>query len=340
MIPQLVDRLIGEGLTPAHAVARVLGADPIDLVMYLDRVWAAAHPGEPQSLRQQLMDLSAFGDHAFPATGPLPASVRSWHHVGFSFCIDNTRAAQILVRVVRAYRSGEALGVPSVETQRWLDNTEVLLSGAANPFGAWLSTSAVRPDAEGVRRNAYWRILGMDLAFGDESNAPVGYHKAESANREFTQVFEELLTELSRAIESDAPDDERIFRLSEGLGSMLRARRREHFLDREELAAATVTGWLDLTLAANTSLVTDLRATATSPAERLRLIGDRVGLAPHSRAAAFFSMATDLSVLLRVLEGGEIAGPEQAPLFYEESRPAIGIEARRVIAGWQAASQS
>ena len=38
--------------------------------------------------------------------------------------------------------------------------------GAPNPIPGWLSISTVRPEAEAVRRNAYWRLLGLDLAFG------------------------------------------------------------------------------------------------------------------------------------------------------------------------------
>jgi hypothetical protein len=343
MIQQLVDRLVTLGRTREQAVGEVLGADPADLVMYMERVWDAANPGSPPGLRQELADLSAFGDTNLGTA--LRGGIRWWDHFGYSFCVENTRAAQIMFRVVRAFRSGEALGVPSVDTQRWLDTTEVLLFGAVNPLGAWLSTSAARPNAEAVRRNAYWRMFAMDLSFGAETNAPFVYDKAEAANRSFPQLFEELLFELWKAIENirniagaNAADDDRIYRLAEQLGFMLRSRRQQQLLNREELAASTAMGWFDLTLAMDTPVVQDLRAQATSPGDRLRIIGERVGLAPHTKAASFFSMAAELSTLLRLLEEDRVTGPNQSPLLYEMAPPAIGVESRRVLTEWSAAS--
>jgi hypothetical protein len=258
--------------------------------------------------------------------------------------------------VVRAFRSGEGLGVPSVPTQRWLDATEALLLEAPNPFPAWLSTSQVRRDAEAVRRNAYFRLFGMDLAHGTDANAPFPFDKAEASNRGFVKVFEELLHELWKAIENirnliagNQTDDDRIYRLSEQLGFMLRSRRINAVLGREELAAATAMGWVELTVSSNTSVVRDLRAEATSSADRLRVIGERVRLAPHSRANSFFAMSTELSLLLRALEAGWVTSSGQAWLLYQTTPPGgtpplppgqrpLGAEVRRVITEWAAAS--
>ena len=216
----------------AGAQADVLTADPLDLVLRMEQVWDAANlwaqatRGPAGPARQAL-----FATGAFARSSPMPDQP-AWDHLGYAYAIENTRAPQILARVVRAFRSGEGLGVPSVPTQRWLDATEALLFGAANPFAAWLSTSAVRPDAEAVRRNAYFRLFGMDLAHGTDANAPYPYDKAEASNRGFVAVFEELLFELWRAIENvrnlvagNTTDDDRIYRLAEQLGFMLRSRR-------------------------------------------------------------------------------------------------------------------
>ena len=117
-------------------------------------------------------------------------------------------------------------------TQRWLDATEVLLFGAANPFAAWLSTSAVRQDPEAVRRNAYWRFFGLDLAFGTEDNRPPVYDKAIAANANFVALFEELLFELWQAMSNvrNTSGRERLrrrsdFRIAEALRFALRSRR-------------------------------------------------------------------------------------------------------------------
>ena len=351
MITQLVQQLGGG----AAAEAQVLTADPLDLVWRMEQTLDAANPWAPNPppagpARRALFATGAFGLIAFPPGAP------AWDHLIYAYAIENTRGSQILARVVRAFRSGEGLGLPSTATQRWLDTTETLLLGAANPVAAWLSTSTVRPDPEAVRRNAYYRLFGMDLAHGTDANAPFPFDKAEASNRAFAQLFEELLHELWRAIENvrnlvagNQTDDDRIYRLAEQLGFMLRSRRQNALLSREELAATTVMGWVHLTLGSNTPLVVDLRAQATSPADRLRVIGERVGLLPHSRANSFFAMATSLSLLLRALEAGWVTSSAQSWLLYLVAPPLgtpplppgvtpLGTEVRRVITEWAAAS--
>jgi hypothetical protein len=349
MIPQLVQQLGGN----ATAQAKVITADPLDLVWRTEQVWDAARLwGQPPAgpARRALFTM---GDFALTPLSTQPA----WDHLIYAYAIENTRAAQILARVVRAFRSGEGLGIPSVATQRWLDATETLLFNAGNPVAAWLSTSSVRPDAEAVRRNAYFRMFGMDLAFGTDANAPYVYDKAEASNRTFVQLFEELLFELWRAVENvrnlvagNTTDDDRIYRLSEQLGFMLRSRRINALLGREELAATTAMGWVELTVSSNTPVVNDLRAQAASAADRLRVIGERVGLLPHSRANSFFSMAADLSLLLRAIEAGWVTDSSRSWLLYQTVTPPnvvpplppgvnpLGTEVRRVITEWAAAS--
>lgn len=354
MIQQLVQRLINAGQTREQAAITVLGSDPLDVTLHMEQIWNTFNPWAPNPApagpaRTSLWALGAFSGNA-PTTGP------AWDHLGYAFVLENTRAVHILRRVVREYRSGEGLGIPSVETQRWLDATETLLFGAAYPFPSWMSTSTVRPDPEAVRRNAYWRLFGMDLAFGAEDNRPFVYDKATAANVSFVKLFEELLYELWKAIENlrnssgaNAADDDRIFRIGEQLTYILRSRRQGQILGREELAAVTALGWVELTLSANTPVVADLRAQATSPSDRLKIIGERVGMAPHSRAAPFFSMASEFSLLLRTLEAGYVSGPQFAWLLYSPTAPSgapplpagaapLSAESRRVITEWSAAT--
>jgi hypothetical protein len=350
MIPQLVQQLGGN----AAAQAQVITADPLDLVWRMEQVWNDANvwnqaqtPAGPA--RQALFGTGAFFNVALPAQ---PA----WDHLIYAFAIENTRAPQILARVVGAFRGGEGLGIPSVATQRWLDATEALLFNGGNPVAAWLSTSNVRPDAEAVRRNAYYRMFGMDLAHGTDRNAPYPYDKAEAANKTFVPLLEELLFELWRAIENvrnlvagNTTDDDRIYRLSEQLGFMLRSRRLNALLGREELAATTAMGWAELTVSSNTPVVNDLRAQAASAADRLRVIGERVNLLPHSKANSFFGMAAELSLLLRALEAGWVTDSGRSWLLYQSVVPAgvpplpagvnpLGTEVRRIITEWAAAS--
>jgi hypothetical protein len=196
--------------------------------------------------------------------------------------------------------------------------------------------------------------LGLDLAFGTDDNRPPVYDKANAANTNFVTLFEELLFELWQAISNvrntsgtNASDDDRIFRIAEVLRFVLNSRRQFGTLAREELAAATALGWAELTLSWDTPVVIDLKAIATSPADRLRLVGERVGLPAHSKSSAFFSMCSDLSLFLRTLESGVVSGPELAWILYLEQQPQgapsnapnpIGAESRRVITEWAAAT--
>ena len=350
MIPQLVQQLGGD---PA-AQATVITADPLDLVWRMEQVWNDANLwGQPQppagDARRALYGSGAFA-------GLPPPNQPAWDHLVYAYAIENTRAPQILARVVHAFRSGEGLGIPSVATQRWLDATEALLFNAGNPVAAWLSTSSVRPDAEAVRRNAYFRMFGMDLAHGTDRNTPYPYDKAEASNRTFVPLFEELLFELWRAIENvrnlvagNTTDDDRIFRLVQQIMFELRSRRTFAMLGREELAAATAMGWVELTVSSNTPVVNDLRAQAASAADRLRVIGERVQLLPHSKANSFFAMAAELSLLLRAIEAGWVTDSGQSWLLYQNAVPPslppppvpvrpLGTEVRRIITEWAAAS--
>jgi len=347
MILQLVQSLVDRGETRDNAAGLVLSADPFDLMLRMEQVWDAANITQVSLARQNLWSTGDFSN--LPVAGSLP-----WDHLGYAYVLENTRAVQILRRVVREYRAGEALGIPSPGTQRWLNATEALLFGAANPLSTWLSTSSIRDDPEAVRRNAYWRLFGLDLAFGDEGNGSPKYVKANAANTGFVTLFEELLFELWQAMSNErntsganSSDDDRIYRIAEQLRYELGTRRKSDMLLREELAAATALGWADLTVSIDSPLIVDLRAQATSAGDRLRLIGDRVGLPAHSQSASFFAMAADLSIFLRAIEAGIVSGPDYAWALYLSQPPQgaganppkpIGSESRRVITEWAAAT--
>lgn len=350
MIQQLVQRLIAAGMTREKAALSVLGSDPFDLVLHMEQVWDTSKPWGSNPTPAGKARIALWKDGAFYDYSP-DVGLSAWDHFGYSYVLENTRAVQIMRRVVREYRSGEGLGIPSVATQRWLDATEVLLFGAANPISPWLSTSTIRQDSEAVRRNAYWRFFGLDLAFGTDDNRPPTYDKAKAANTGFIMLFEELLFELWQAITNvrntsgaNASDDDRIFRIAEELGFMLRSRRQYALLTREELAAATVLGWIDLTLSADTPVVLDLGAQATSSGVRLARIGKRVGLEAHSKSEALFSMSSELSLFLRTIEAGVVSSPDLAWVLYLAQAPGsgtpkpIGGESRRVITEWAAAT--
>ncbi len=351
MISQLVDRLragVGGPALPGNeaAVLDVLNCDVLDLILHLEQVWGAANRrAGVAGAREALISLGRYRDY-------VPQDQPAWNHLGYAFVLENSRVVQILRRVVREHRSGGLLAAASPATERWLDTTETLLSGSVKPLAPWLAASSIPAEGEAVRRNAYWRMLGMDLAFGDENGGQTTYEKVPEANTGFTPIFETLLSELMRSMQSiadgtrvDAADDDRVFHATRALHDMLRSRRRSDNLSRAELGAATALGWAELTLASNSPVVADLRAAAATPAERLRLIGERVGIPAHQKSAALFSMAPDLSLLLRTVEAGVVSTPDMAWVLYLEPSPdgpppgvpkPIGSASRRVITEWSA----
>ncbi|MEO0688972.1 MAG: hypothetical protein AAFY51_01600 [Pseudomonadota bacterium] len=358
MIDQLLkarENAPGNTKTPAELGKELLRADPFDLALYQERIWdnhKAAKGANLSTGGKARNFLIGQGEYdALAAAGP---SLPEWYHLGYSYTLENTRMMQIFARVVELYRTGEEMGIPSLETQAWLDTTESLIFNAGNPISAWLSTSAVRENPENVRRNAYWRLLGLDLAFGPDGGDATPYVKAKASNSNFRPLFEELLHELWQSMENQnntsgatQADPDRVYRIAQELGYILRSRRQNLTLDREELSAATALGWINLTLQFNSRVMVDLKVEATSAAERLRLIGEKVGLPAHSRSAALIAMAADLSVLLRVIETGLITSPDDAPVLYLSTKPAswsatspqpIGTSVRRVITEWAAAS--
>lgn len=358
MIPQLTNRLLSPPSAPgpvlpignaADAAAAVLKADPLDLVLYLEEVWDSADVWAPNGYRAGPARSALFATGQF--AGYVPVAGPAWDHFLSSYVLENTRMVQIFARVVKEYRTGESLGVPSIATQRWLDTTEALLLGAWNPLPLWLSTSSVRTDPEAVRRNAYWRMFGMDLSFGTDDNRPATYARSTASNSTFVRLFEELLYEVWQAMVNlrnvagvNSADNDRIYAIAQELKYILRSRRQNAVLAREELAAATVVGWLNLTLDSNTSVITDLKSQATSAGDRLRLVGERVGLAAHSKSTSLITMAQDLSILMRTIEADIVTGPEFAWVLYDTVAPGpspvqpLGSYTRRVITEWSSAA--
>lgn len=120
------------------------------------------------------------------------------YHLMFAYLIENTRILQIFERLLDRYTSDETYGIaidPLVFN--WLQNTEKLFFRNESP--TTLITSAIRPSTDAARRNAYWRMFGMDLSFGDinsTGNSSYPYYKAKAGNQQFVIIFERYLSEV------------------------------------------------------------------------------------------------------------------------------------------------
>jgi len=100
--------------------------------------------------------------------------------------------------------------------------------------------------------------------------------------------------------------------------------------------------WLHLTVEFDSPIVVDLKATASSPEERLRLIGERVGVPAHGKSESYFRMAEPLSRILTFIETGlfnTVAGAQT--LYARPAAPAtnpISDDMLTIITHWSIAT--
>jgi hypothetical protein len=247
-----------------------------------------------------------------------------WNHLIYAYMIENTRAYEIMGRVIFEHAHGERLGVLRQDASyQWLRTTEELFYKDASPFQPFNLVSRARPDIAATRRNAYYRMFGMDLNHGRDGTSTYPYLKPPVANREFVTTFEEFLREVWRAIENanntsgrNPSDFPAIQDLAVRLQNMLNARRgggaTRPNLAREEFLAVSMASWLHLTLSFDSAIVQDLNASGPSPEQRLGQIGERVGLPSHGRSHSYFLLAPLVSTLLISLELGTYSTPPGA----------------------------
>jgi hypothetical protein len=87
---------------------------------------------------------------------------------------------------------------------------------------------------------------------------------------------------------------------------MLNDRRQHGNLTREEYVSVCAMSWFHLTVygykSSNAPIVIDMKAEASSPEERLRKLGERVGVPAHGKARSLFMLAERVSTLLIEIE--------------------------------------
>jgi hypothetical protein len=295
-----------------------LALDPAAVSYAMDATWSAGGPGRLTGTGGQVIATP----NRTPIGANLPTLVHRvwtpvWDHLIYAYMVENTRVYEIMGRVIAEYTQGERLGIPGNDASyQWLRTTEEVFYKDASPIQPFNLISRLRPDIAATRRNAYFRMFGMDLNHGRDGAPSYPYLKPTVANREFVATFEEFLREVWRAIENasnflagNPTDFPAIQDLAIKLQNMLIARRggaaTRPNLAREEFLAVSLAAWLHLTLSFNTPIVRDLSASGPSPEERLRQIGERVGLPSHGRSHDYFRLATRVSTLLIQLELGD-----------------------------------
>ena len=346
------------------AALKVFDLHPLQLARFLEEAWfmrtdAAGRPSVAlpatviDDLGSDLEPSPPIATDIYPldfSLEPVAAGRRSqWNHLIYAYMVENTRIFEIMRRVLQEYLHGEMLEVPTDATHRWLRATEDLFYRDASSAGIHAVTSWVRPDIGASRRNAYFRFFGMDLNHGTADNRPYPFEKPKAANRDFVQIWEEFLREVWKGIENsintsgvNATDDAGIANLAQQLFDMLRVRRRNGNLSREEFVYVATLSWFHLTVEFDSPIVRDLKAEAPSPEERLRKIGERVGLPAHAKSESYFILAETMSRLLIGIEMGLFNSPANVRALYAPPTPAVPNPLREdvmaIITQWSMAT--
>jgi hypothetical protein len=260
--------------------------------------------------------------------GPIAPSQVRWQHLIYAYMIENTRALDVFRRVLDSFLHGERLSALGAESQRWLRTTEELFFRDPPSFSMTTQTSYVRPNLAATRANAYQRLFGMTLNATD--SAKPNFIVAEHANGDFVQMFDELLHEIwqgrsnfANAVGARPTDDAKIAAIAERLADMLGSRRTNGNLSREEFLAVATMSWFHAVLETDTHpIIVDLRASASSPEERLFKIAQRVGYPAHGLSKSYFEIAEPLSRLLIAIEQKTYNNPLAVPALYTPAPPA------------------
>jgi hypothetical protein len=290
-----------------------------------------------------------FANPPAPAEGVVGLAL-PWEHLMYAYVIESTGVVEIFAEIVRRFAVGETLETPSVPTQQWLRATEELFFRDPPLFHLTGLTSLLRPDAQIARRNAYWRLLGMDLphpvrARAGNRNQPGQLWKQDVgiANVRFHELWLDLLrsiwTGYENALNTSGPnptDPGYIYELCWYIQDMLQMRRQGGNLARDEFVHISTMSWLHLTVERDTPVVVDLRAMGTDPADRLTKLGERVGIRPSPRARELFEIADLASEFVRFIELGAFT-PATVPALYA-SASTLRTDVVRIIDLWEMAT--
>jgi hypothetical protein len=273
---------------------------------------------------------------AFLAPSDLPGIALSggsvqptnWDHLIYAYLIENTRIFDVFNKVLEAYAYGEQLQTPSPASQLFWRNTEYLIYGDGMPSMIWNTSSRMRRDEVANRQTVYNWMFGIDLSHAQELSTAHPYTKPAASNRDFFPTFEAFGREVWGGIMNaknssgaNPTDPAAIATTARRIYDMMATRRLNGNLSREEFRAVAVMSWLHLAVMYDSPVVVDLKATASSPEQRLAKIAERVGMTVHSKAKPLFDLAQPFSFLLQSLELGVFNDPAGAELLYNITPP-------------------
>ncbi|MFC5139699.1 hypothetical protein ACFPK1_15770 [Actinomycetospora rhizophila] len=287
-----------------------------------------------------------------PALGIVPGVALPWDHLVYAFLVESTGVAEVTREVVRRYSVGETLEAVSDVTYSWLRATEELFFRDPPLFSVTSTVSTLRPDHRLNRRNAYWRMFGMDLPHPPSGvdGQPWKTDVGPTANLGFGTVWIDFLRQVWVAIENDSnavganpTDSSYIAYLARTLQEMMAMRRRAGMLAREEFTYVVTMSWFHLLVETDNRVVADLQAgvgAAGNAADRLARIAQRVGIEPPRRARELFELADLVSPVLMFIEAGRFNDAADAELLYRSASPSPAVREtmNRLIDLWQSAT--
>lgn len=268
----------------------------------------------------------------------LPDCVR-WNHLIYAYMIENTGIYDVFRKVLYEFRHGEELGVPLDGADHWLRNTEELFYKDPASFSIMSLNSSIRDNLDSTRRNAYYRMFGMELNHQQEDK--VDYMKAKAANGEFVNTFEEFLRKVWVGIINvgntsgeNRTDDSEIANLAEKLHDMMITRRIGGNLAREEFFFVSMMSWFQLTLEFDSPIVLSLRAEGSSPEQRLHKMAQRVGKPAHALSKNFFDMSDAISRILIQIETNIYKDPQAVAALYTNIPNGPIHDIKTIITHW------
>src|SRR5207244_2902717 len=98
-----------------------------------------------------------------------------WLHLIYAYLIENTRVVDIARRILHGAIHDETFGPLSEDSHRWLRTSEDFFFRDGTSSLIQSITSWVRPDHGATRRNAYYRMFGMDLNHGRAEGGAYDY---------------------------------------------------------------------------------------------------------------------------------------------------------------------
>ncbi len=229
---------------------------PSDLAALLEMAWSMRvqdvnaplgsprnRAGELRNLPEAVQKLFDFGNYTTIGKDSV-----QWDHLIYAYLIENTRVVETFRQVLFEYLHGEKLSSPlDTDTQAWLRNTEALFFATPSPFAVYAMQSEIRPDPAAYRRNAYYRMFGMDLNHGGPDDKPYSYLRAKASNNDFVTTLEQLLYQIWIGIANfgnssgeNRTDNSSIATLARQLNNMLLARRQNGNLSRTEFSAVAM----------------------------------------------------------------------------------------------------